>query len=750
MSALPRPIGQHSSEARELIGPLPRDRGWPLEDMLSLSRLDGFGRRVRRGWISRRIPAHSIRSSSTSADGRPIVIESADPPGDAIGLECVGKHRYQPRRRSTRRTPGASSVRTRPSTARPGGHADELLRLPHRRPVSLKASPDGYPHSLGFTGPSATVEHRMCLVADRAAPGRMGSRAVASATGRLAGGVCVMGSPAIIYDFAKHNELVHRRTLPRLRRRRQRHAVGERRRIRRGRAPNRGRGGSVTGSSVAFWAATTTTTARAKPILTPRPEAQEKLFRRVIDTAGIDAADVGMIEGHGTATRAGDRAELTALLNTYGAAGSAAFVGSAKSNLGHAQAAGGMLGVIKVLLAGWHGHVPSVVVHGKPHHRGGLGVIESASGHQVASVGSRRTGTGTARSRRTVRTGSTRTPSSACRSDRSTTISEHRLPDGTVPVLLSADTPSLLRAEAGALLTYLREHPTVPPERVADMLFRTRAARRYRALSMVTDSAGLGSALRAVVDGHEHNAVVRGDKAAGAHRLAYVLPGQGGQRPGMGALFYGSVPSFRAEVDRCHELFGELFGESPLAYLLGTGDAGRRHHGCAVGALHADGCPRGDVALGRHRRRCRGRPQSRRDCRCLPVGKDDSRGRGADRRHSGARRREHLLGRLCDGGGRRRPRRMRERAGSPARLGAGVGDQFATPGGHLRGSCHRRGDGGCVGRGRAVHPAHPGSLSGTYQHGQSVSRRDRSRGAKPGAQSALPRQRHRLHRIDSG
>ncbi len=167
-----------------------------------------------------------------------------------------------------------------------------------------------------------------------------------------------------------------------------------------------------------------------------------------------------------------------------------------------------------------------------------------------------------------------RTPSSVCRSERSTTISEYRLPDGTVPVLLSADTPTLLRAEARALLGYLREHPAVPPERVADMLFRTRVARRYRALSMVTDCAGLEDALRAVVDGHEHTAVVRGDKAAAAHRLAYVLPGQGGQRPGMGVVFYESAPAFRAEVDRCHDLFGDLFGESPLAYVLGTADVG--------------------------------------------------------------------------------------------------------------------------------------------------------------------------------
>jgi mycobactin polyketide synthetase MbtD len=141
-------------------------------------------------------------------------------------------------------------------------------------------------------------------------------------------------------------------------------------------------------------------------------------------------------------------------------------------------------------------------------------------------------------------------------------------------VLLSADTPNLLCAEATALLGYLADHPAVPPERLADMLFRTRVARRYRALSMVTDGDGLEAALRSVVDGREHAAVVRGDKAAAAHRLAYVLPGQGGQRPGMGAVFYESSSAFRAQADRCHVLFDELFGESPLGYLLGTGDVG--------------------------------------------------------------------------------------------------------------------------------------------------------------------------------
>ena len=132
----------------------------------------------------------------------------------------------------------------------------------------------------------------------------------------------------------------------------------------------------------------------------------------------------------------------------------------------------------------------------------------------------------------------------------------------------------MLRAEAAALLTYVSGHPAVPPERVADMLFRTRRARRYRALSMVTGGGILAEALRAVADGRDHAAVVRGERAAAAHSLAFVLPGQGGQRPGMGAVFYELAPAFRAQADRCHELFGELFGESPLGYLLGADDVG--------------------------------------------------------------------------------------------------------------------------------------------------------------------------------
>lgn len=151
------------------------------------------------------------------------------------------------------------------------------------------------------------------------------------------------------------------------------------------------------------------------------------------------------------------------------------------------------------------------------------------------------------------------------------TVRNYRLPDGTVPVLLTADVPGLLQDEAAAVLGYLTDQREVTPGAVAEMLFRTRMIRRYRALAMVSDRDGLIDALQAIVDNRAHPSVVRTNTAATAHKLAFVFPGQGVQRPGMGRLFYDFIPAFRDEVDRCAETFATQFGDSPLEYLLDEG-----------------------------------------------------------------------------------------------------------------------------------------------------------------------------------
>jgi mycobactin polyketide synthetase MbtC len=100
---------------------------------------------------------------------------------------------------------------------------------------------------------------------------------------------------------------------------------------------------------------------RTVGLTAPSGSAQERLFERAITAAGLTPEDVGMLEGHGTATRLGDRTELRALARTYGAGapGTGALLGSVKSNIGHTQAAAGALGLAKVIVSAQHGSVPA-------------------------------------------------------------------------------------------------------------------------------------------------------------------------------------------------------------------------------------------------------------------------------------------------------------------------------------------------------------------------------------------------------
>ncbi|HYQ67994.1 type I polyketide synthase, partial [Actinophytocola sp.] len=91
----------------------------------------------------------------------------------------------------------------------------------------------------------------------------------------------------------------------------------------------------------------------------PNGPAQEQVIRDALAAAGLSGADVDAVEAHGTGTKLGDPIEARALLATYGQDRDAPLLlGSMKSNIGHAQAAAGVGGVIKMVEALRHGVLP--------------------------------------------------------------------------------------------------------------------------------------------------------------------------------------------------------------------------------------------------------------------------------------------------------------------------------------------------------------------------------------------------------
>jgi mycobactin polyketide synthetase MbtD len=146
----------------------------------------------------------------------------------------------------------------------------------------------------------------------------------------------------------------------------------------------------------------------------------------------------------------------------------------------------------------------------------------------------------------------------------------HPLPDGRVPVLLSAHDETLISQDAGAIVDYLDRagEDNDPTPAVASTLLRLRRVRRHRAVVRAADRGELVVGLSALARGDEHPLVARSSKSAGPH-IAFVFPGQGNQWPSMGADAYRQLPAYRAEADRCGRAFVDAGLPSPLSYLTG-------------------------------------------------------------------------------------------------------------------------------------------------------------------------------------
>ncbi|HEX4221901.1 MAG TPA: beta-ketoacyl synthase N-terminal-like domain-containing protein [Pseudonocardiaceae bacterium] len=116
----------------------------------------------------------------------------------------------------------------------------------------------------------------------------------------------------------------------------------------------------------------TSSDGRGGSLLSPSVEGQALALRRAWKAAGLDPAAsdaIGLLEAHGTATKAGDTAELTTIAEVFGSPSGdrRAVVGSVKSMIGHTLPTAGVAGLVKVALALHHGVLPPTLHCADPH-----------------------------------------------------------------------------------------------------------------------------------------------------------------------------------------------------------------------------------------------------------------------------------------------------------------------------------------------------------------------------------------------
>lgn len=100
---------------------------------------------------------------------------------------------------------------------------------------------------------------------------------------------------------------------------------------------------------------------RSSGLTAPNGTAQEVVLRKALQAAGLELGDVHYLEAHGTGTALGDPIEVRAACSILGAGRAAErppWIGSVKTNIGHLEAAAGVAGFIKAVLAVRHGQIP--------------------------------------------------------------------------------------------------------------------------------------------------------------------------------------------------------------------------------------------------------------------------------------------------------------------------------------------------------------------------------------------------------
>ena len=276
----------------------------------------------------------------------------------------------------------------------------------------------------------------------------------------------------------------------------------------------------------------------------PSVDGQAEVIALAQAVAGVDPRSISYVEAHGTATPLGDPIEVAALTQAF-RAGTAekgfCALGSVKSNIGHVDAAAGVAGLIKTVLALRHGRLPPSLHFKRPNPK-----IDFASSPFYVNTELRPWPEGPTPRRAGV-------SSFGIGGTNAHVILEEAPPIPASPpsrlvqlLPLSAKTTEALDTAVAGLARHLREHADVG---LADAAWTLQVGRRAfgnRCAVVGRDPSEVATAL----EGRAPSRVLTGSPRSDGS-VVFLFPGQGAQHAGMAAGLYRDEPVFRRELDGC-------------------------------------------------------------------------------------------------------------------------------------------------------------------------------------------------------
>ncbi len=306
---------------------------------------------------------------------------------------------------------------------------------------------------------------------------------------------------------------------------------------------------------------------RSNGLTAPNAPAQREVITRALRSADVAAASVNFIETHGTGTPLGDPIEFDALAAVYGRGEVPCALGAVKSNFGHLEAAAGITGIIKTVLALRHARIPRNLNFSEWNPAidpsGTRLFIPTESVPWPATDGPRRAavssfGMGGTNAHVVLEQGPAPAAPSA----------------GGPPVttlVVSGKTPQRVAAGAASLADWMEGAGASVP--IADVAATLNHRSRYGIVATVSarDQDEAVAGLRALAAGQPGPGVVASHEASPGPGTVFVYSGQGAQWAGMGRQLLADEPAFAAAIDALEPVFVDKVGFS-LRHILQVGE----------------------------------------------------------------------------------------------------------------------------------------------------------------------------------